>query len=101
MKKPKQEDPANNDPYFKGGEHGFIGKPVVQYNIIFDKETELKDFHLFIKGLKVKYPEVRTIGERIAKYLSEEVISSTEWKKYLDKSPSAGKTKNVDRPTTA
>ena len=87
------KDPANNDPFTEGGEHGFIGKAVVQYNIVFDDELQLKDFYRFIKGLKTKYPEVRTIGGRIARYLRDNAVESEEWKLLLAKTPSAGKSK--------
>lgn len=96
----KTKDPANQDPFTQGGEHGFIGKAVVQYNIVFDDEVQLKDFYRFIKGLKAKYPEVRTIGGRIARYLRENAVESEEWKLLLDKIPSAGKIKEIDKPTT-
>ena len=99
MSKPKSE-PANADKFTLGGEHGFIGKAVVQYNIIFDDEPQLKDFYTFIRGLKVKYPEVRTIGGRIAKYLRENAIGTPEWNELNAKGVSAGKTTNVDKPTT-
>jgi hypothetical protein len=94
------KDPANNDPFTEGGEHGFIGKAVVQYNIVFDDELQLKDFYRFIKGLKTKYPEVRTIGGRIARYLRDNAVESEEWKLLLAKTPSAGKIKEIDKPTT-
>jgi hypothetical protein len=94
------KDPANNDSFTVGGEHGFVGKAVVQYNIIFDDETQLKDFYKLIKGLKTKYPDIRTIGGRLAQYIRDEAINSSEWEVLLAKAPSAGKTKNVDKPTT-
>lgn len=94
------KDPANNDPFTLGGEHGFVGKAVVQYNIIFDDETQLKDFYKLVKGLKSKYPDIRTIGGRLAQYIRDEAISKPEWEVLLAKTPSAGKTKNVDKPTT-
>lgn len=94
-------DPANQDPFTQGGEHGFIGKAVVQYNIVFDDEKQLKAFYRFIKGLKVVYPEVRTIGGRIDRYLKDKVIDTPEWDAYLDKLPSKGKTTDIDKPTTA
>jgi hypothetical protein len=94
------KDPANRDPFTQGGEHGFIGKAVVQYNIVFDDEPQLRDFYKFIKGLKAKYPEERTIGGRIARYLRENTIATQEWDGYLASIPSAGKTKRIDKPTT-
>lgn len=96
----KTKDPANQDPFTEGGEHGFIGKAVVQYNIVFDDEPQLKDFYRFIKGLKAKYPEVRTIGGRIARYLRENVIGTDEWKDHLENIPSAGKIREISKPTT-
>lgn len=96
----KDKDPANNDPFTQGGEHGFIGKAVVQYNIIFDDEPQLKDFYKFVKGLKALYPQDRTIGLRIAHFLRDNVIGSDQWKELLAKSPSAGKTQQIDKPTT-
>lgn len=96
----KKKDPANNDPFTEGGEHGFIGKAVVQYNIVFDDETQLKDFYKFIKGLKTAYPETRTIGGRIAEFLRSRVIETQEWKDHLAALPSAGKVKDVIKPTT-
>lgn len=93
-------DPANQDPDLSAGsEHGFIGKAVVQYNIVFDEEPQLKSFYRFIKGLKVRYPEVRTIGGRIDRFLAD-VVNTPEWAAYLAKTPSAGKTKDIDKPTT-
>jgi len=94
------KDPANNDPFTLGGEHGFVGKAVVQYNIIFDDETQLKDFYKLVKGLKAKYPDIRTIGGRLAQYIRDEAISKPEWEVLLAKQPSSGKTKHVDKPTT-
>ena len=93
-------DPANKDPFTQGGEHGFIGKAVVQYNIVFDDEKQLKGSYVFIKGLKVKYPEVRTIGGRIDRYLQENVIKTKDWEELVAKAPSAGKTKDIEKPTT-
>lgn len=66
------EDPANNDVFTQGGEHGFIGKPVIAYNIIFDEEAELKTFYAFIRALKKRYPQTRIIGSRINQYLKDE-----------------------------
>jgi len=94
------KDPANQDPFTQGGEHGFIGKAVVQYNIVFDDERQLKAFYRFIKGLKVVYPEVRTIGGRINRYLTDNVIDRPEWDAHLEKLPSKGKTTDIDKPTT-
>ena len=72
-------DPANQDPDLSaGGEHGFIGKAVVQYNIIFETEPQLKEFYTFIRLLKKQYPEERTIGGRISAYLRANSLPTTD-----------------------
>jgi hypothetical protein len=72
-------DPANQDPDLSaGGEHGFIGKAVVQYNIIFETEPQLKEFYTFIRLLKKQYPEERTIGGRIAAYIRGNFTPATD-----------------------
>ena len=90
MGKPK-DDPANHDPFVQGGEHGFIGTPVCSYNAIFDDEAQLKNFYAFIRNLKKKYPEVRTIGGRIDKYLSENYVPYEPEQKTIDKPKKAKK----------
>ena len=73
------EDPANFDPDLSaGGEHGFIGKAVVSYNIIFDEEPQLKNFYAFIRLLKKRYPTIRTIGGRVSAYLDEDFHAKTD-----------------------
>lgn len=67
-------DPANNDPFFTGGEHGFIGKPVVNYTIVFEEEAELKRFQSYIRLLKKMYPEIRTIGQRVDRHLRDTIL---------------------------
>lgn len=71
----ENEDPMNSDEFTEGGEHGWVGKPVVSYNIVFQQEDELKRFYEFIKLCRKKYPTTRTIGERIDKFLRDEVLS--------------------------
>ena len=73
-----QETTMNNDAFVTGGEHGWIGKPVVAYNIVFQDEEELKRFYAFIKLCRKKYPKIRTIGERIDRFLQDEVLNKTE-----------------------
>ena len=68
------EDPMNDDKFTEGGEHGWVGKPVVSYNIVFQHEDELKRFYKFIKLCRKKYPTTRTIGERIDKFIRDEVL---------------------------
>lgn len=69
------DDPMNSDSLIEGGEHGWVGKPVVSYNIVFQKEEELKRFYQFIKICRKKYPTTRTIGERVDKFIQDEVLS--------------------------
>jgi hypothetical protein len=91
MGKPK-DDPANHDSFVQGGEHGFIGKPVCSYNVIFDDEVQLKNFYAFVRSLKKKYPEVRTIGGRIDQYLNEHYLPALEAEqKTIDKPKKAKK----------
>lgn len=68
------EDPINNDPFTTGGEHGWVGKPVVSYNIVFQEKEQLERFYDFIKLCRKEYPHIRTIGERIDRYLSEKIL---------------------------
>lgn len=73
-------DPANDDAFTQAGEYGFIGKAVSNYTIVFENEEELRDFYRYIRLLKKKYPEVRTIGTRIQKDLLETNIPVLESK---------------------
>ena len=67
----EQNEPlANYDPWVEGGGvHGFIGKPIARYDIIFDDEEQLKRWYAFIRGLKSVYPNERTIGGRVNQFL--------------------------------
>jgi hypothetical protein len=66
----EQDEPlANYDPWVEGGVHGFIGKPIARYDIIFEDEEQLKRWYAFIRGLKAVYPKERTIGGRINQFL--------------------------------
>ena len=67
--------PMNDDPFVGGGEHGWVGKPVVTYTIVFQKEEELKRFYDFIKLCRKEYPRIRTIGERIDQYLQDKILN--------------------------
>ena len=93
-------DPANKDPMTLGGEHGFVGKSVVQTNIVFDDELQLKDYHKFVRYLKVRYPTERTIAGRFSKFIREEVMTLPDFEASLKKSASFGKTPNIEKPTT-
>lgn len=67
-------NPMNNDPFVSGGEHGFIGKPVVNYTIVFEEEPELRRWQAYLRWLRKQYPDVRTIGQRIDRHISETVL---------------------------
>ena len=71
------DDIANYDPWIEGGGvHGFIGKPVASYNLVFDDEEQLKRFYSFIRRLKKIYPSVRTIGGRVNAYLEANEVKN-------------------------
>lgn len=83
------DDPANRDPDLSaGGEHGFIGKAVVSYNIVFDDEPQLKRFYALTRALKKRYPEERTIGGRLDKWLVE---TESQWSTSVDSPDKASK----------
>ena len=65
----------NSDKFTQGGEHGWVGKPVVAYTIIFKEEEELKRFYQFVKICRKRYPSIRTIGERLDQYIRDEVLN--------------------------
>ena len=71
-----EPEPIENfDPWVEGGgQHGFIGKPVASYNIVFDDEPQLKRFYAFIKDLKKIYPSIRTHGGRIDQFLADREV---------------------------
>ena len=75
MSEEQIDDPMNSDGFTEGGEHGWVGKPVVSYNIVFQKEEELKRFYQFIKICRKKYPTTRTIGERVDKFIQDEILN--------------------------
>jgi hypothetical protein len=68
--------PMNDDKFVEGGEHGWVGKPVVAYTIVFQEEEELKRFYDFIKLCRKEYPHVRTIGERIDHYIKNKILNA-------------------------
>jgi hypothetical protein len=73
----EQDEPlANFDPWVEGGVHGFIGKPIARYDIIFEDEPQLKRWYAFIRGLKSVYPTERTIGGRINRFLVDREAGS-------------------------
>lgn len=46
-----------------------IGKPVIQYTIIFDNESQQQTWFSFLRWLKREYPESDTLCERLDEYL--------------------------------
>lgn len=46
-------------------------KAVIQYNIVFDDETQQQAWFAFIKRLKAQYPDAETFGARIANFIGE------------------------------
>ncbi len=96
----EQDEPlANFDPWVEGGGvHGFIGKPIARYDIIFDDEEQLKRWYRFIKGLRSVYPNERTIGGRVNQFLLAHeagktiagLLSTTPQKKSTKKSRTHG-----------
>lgn len=67
-----KEELANFDPWVEGGGvHGFIGKAVASYGLVFETEEQLKRFYAFLKELKGSYPDQRTIGGRVDAFLRE------------------------------
>lgn len=45
--------------------------PVIQYNVVFDTETQQEKFYWLVKHLKSKYPAAITIGERFSLFVDE------------------------------
>lgn len=52
----------------KDGAEKEPGNPVIQYNIIFDSESQQDAWFKFIRMLNSKYPDCETIGERLEVY---------------------------------
>ena len=70
--KTPQEELANFDPWIEGGGvHGFIGKAIASYVLVFETEEQLKRWYAFIKEIKSVYPNERTIGGRVDALLLE------------------------------
>lgn len=73
--KPK-EDVANKDAFVGAGGYSLPQKVNVTYTVVFENEEQLKGYHHYMRLLKKRYPDVRTIGGRMTKHLSEFV---PEW----------------------
>lgn len=51
---------------------------IIQYNIIFNDEEEQKKWHDYLKRLKLKYPNLETISERIIVDIENNIIEDME-----------------------
>lgn len=60
--------PMNIDDYSDEEKQG-LGTPIIQYNIVFDDESQQDAWFGFIKKLKTEYPDMETIAERITAYI--------------------------------
>lgn len=74
----QDENLENNDPWSRGGEHGFIAKAKACYITVFDNEEQLNRFYELLKVLKKRYPSVRTHGGRIDLLVQEELNKSKQ-----------------------
>lgn len=48
-----------------------LGTPIVHYDIVFDNEEQQAIFYGLIRYLKTKYPDTGSVGERLAKWITE------------------------------
>jgi hypothetical protein len=48
-----------------------LGTPIVHYDIVFDTEEQQAIFYGLIRYLKTKYPDTGSVGERLAKWITE------------------------------
>lgn len=64
----------------EAGEHGFIGKPIATYLVVFDTAEQLWEFGSFIRRLRAAYPNHGTIGSRLSAYIADNPIrKKDEW----------------------
>jgi hypothetical protein len=54
-----------------GKRGGGLGKPVIQYNIIFDTEDQQKKWYAFMRTLKELFPSEETAAARLDKFLDD------------------------------
>ena len=103
MEEQESNEPlANYDPWVEGGGvHGFMGKPIARYDIIFDDEPQLKAWYAFIRRIKSTYPKERTIGGRVSRFLEDWVNANPLPKESIEepKKRVVKKTKQVTEPT--
>jgi ParB-like chromosome segregation protein Spo0J len=57
-------EPAPETPRRSG-----LGKPVIQFNIVFDDEQQQQAWFNFVRKLKADYPDAETLGERLALFI--------------------------------
>jgi hypothetical protein len=73
-----EKDIANNDAFSGAAGYSIPRKINVTYTVVFDTEEQQKDYYHYIRLLKKKYPDVRTIGGRIHKHIMDECIEGFE-----------------------
>ncbi len=49
-------------------------KSVVQYTLVFDTPEQQARFHAFLRALKLRYPDIETIGGRVDAFLAEQSL---------------------------
>ena len=54
----------------RGNRGGGLGKPVIQYNLVFDNEEQQKAWYAFVRALKTAYPQEETNAARIDKFIT-------------------------------
>ena len=54
-----------------GVSRGYVGEPVIQYNIIFDNDEQKQIWFDFLKDLRQSQPDDTTIAEKIINFIEE------------------------------
>jgi hypothetical protein len=67
-KLPKQEKPSNEGPHLQPADPP-RGKPMVNYNIIFDDQRQYDEYQNYIRVLRKQYPDLETHAQRMMKHL--------------------------------
>lgn len=65
-----EEDDPDDDEENDDKKDG-LGKPIIQYNIIFDTEEQQTLFQGFLRQLKADYPEEATVAARITAHIGD------------------------------
>ena len=63
------EEPEEASVYDSG--RGSSGNPIIQYNIIFDDESQQQTWFDFLRKLKTRYSDQGTIAERLVRFINE------------------------------